>query len=145
MDQLGKTYDYFNHSTGSGLYWNSNLDAMFLTYYKIGSEEYIGSTNFWSYSPYEYDHDCIDQFLPEDTTGTSVHGVPSGSALYPNPNNGSFLIGSGSSQTIQILDIQGRLVDSVLLNSGKNQMVIDRPGIYLLKGEDRIERVVITN
>lgn len=144
MDQLGKTYDYYNHSSGSGLYWNSDLDARYLTYYKIGSEEYVGSTSIWSYIPYEYDHDCIDQFLPEDTTGTSIQELRSDVGLYPNPNNGSFLVESGISQTIHILDMQGRLVQSISLHSGKNQITIDQPGIYILRGEDWIERVVIT-
>jgi hypothetical protein len=144
MDQLGRTYDYYNHSTGSGLNWSSNVDARYLTYYKIGSEEYIGSTSLWSYNPYEYDHDCIDQFLPEDTTGTGIQDLETDIRLYPNPNEGSFIVESKTGQTIHILDMQGRQVDVRVLNSGKTQIQIDQPGLYLLKTEDWIERVVIT-
>jgi hypothetical protein len=144
MDQLGKSYDYYNHQTGSGLNLNQSSDTWRLTYYKIGSEEYIGSTSQWSYQPYEYDHDCINQFLPEDTTGTGIQGMETDIRLYPNPNEGSFIVDSETGQTIHILNMQGRLVDVQVLNSGKTQIQIDQPGLYLLKAEDWIERVVIT-
>lgn len=145
MDRLGKTYDYYNHSTGSGLDLNQNLDAWYLTYYKIGSEEFIGSTSSSStYIPYEYDHDCIDQFLPQDSSSTGILELPDRVSLYPNPSKGSFIFESEANQAIRIMDMQGREVQSVNLNSGKNEIVIDRPGIFLLRGEDWTERVVIT-
>jgi hypothetical protein len=56
--------------------------------------------------------------------------------VYPNPSNGKFFINTGNliNSTVQIIDIQGRIIyENILNNAGINQFDINEKGIFVVK------------
>lgn len=144
MNQLGQVYDYDEHSSGSGGGgFNQDLDIWRLMYYRIGSEEWIGSHSSFQYQPYSFDHTCVNSFVPVGNED-SLH-ESDGVVVYPNPSNGLLSIELGEAQTIEVYDLQGRLANTFSLGAGKNTVSINTPGLYVLRGKNWQQRLVITN
>jgi hypothetical protein len=73
--------------------------------------------------------------LFEATAGLGEH-VDASVAVYPNPTNGIVNISAGSSLTsLQLYDLQGRLLQTVLPNAANAvlDMTSRASGVYLLK------------
>jgi hypothetical protein len=65
--------------------------------------------------------------------------------LYPNPNNGTFYISSGSETELSIYDVNGRMISELKLeaqNSLKTSFTLNE-GIYFVKGEGVMKKLVV--
>lgn len=142
MHRLGKIYDYYESQSGSGVYLDQEIDYWKLMYYRIGAEEFADLV--WNV-PYEYHFDCIQQYIPEDTTTVTIAEIHDGLSIYPNPSSGVITIESKRAQPVQLIDIHGRSVNTFNLSSGNNRVAIEQRGLFLLRGENWTHRVVITN
>lgn len=75
----------------------------------------------------------------EETIGSKV-------SIYPNPNHGQFTIDSNVQQPFALFDLQGREVERGILQSGKNQLILDQveAGMYQVRiGRSITESVII--
>ena len=70
--------------------------------------------------------------------------------LYPNPNNGTFLINSNVSGMLSVFDLQGRMVHSQKINNGLSTGEIANvsSGTYIVKlnsenGESLTDKLII--
>jgi hypothetical protein len=87
------------------------------------------------------------QVLVSPCTGISEFQKPILLSVYPNPNNGEFIIQTEVDMQIDILDQMGRLVKIIEAKTGKNTYVFDNltEGLYLLKGRanENMYKVII--
>ena len=62
----------------------------------------------------------------------------SGLLVYPNPNNGEFIIETSKEITISILNVVGQVVKEVQMEQGKNQIELrnEAKGIYFIRMND---------
>ncbi len=69
----------------------------------------------------------------------------SGLKVYPNPNEGNFVINSKNAQTIQIYNINGQLCNAFDVEVGNNYIDIRNfgKGIYLLKSSSGVEKLLV--
>jgi len=86
---------------------------------------------------------------PVPTTASSLHGLSSGIAIYPNPVNDQLFIDRSKMQSqidghFELRDITGKIVASGLLNQGVNTVNTSAlsSGLYLLQITDGNERTV---
>ncbi len=53
--------------------------------------------------------------------------------IYPNPSKGEFYINVEENYNLQILDLTGGLIKTQVLDKKNNTVVINKPGVYLLR------------
>ncbi|MBP6731180.1 MAG: T9SS type A sorting domain-containing protein [Chitinophagales bacterium] len=95
---------------------------------------------------------CSDTSAIQYLLVTGIAGIVSdfGIRLYPNPNNGTFVIEALNANTseIQITDIQGKVVADKLIVVGKKQLIFAdiESGVYLLhvKQNDGVNTIRFT-
>lgn len=77
----------------------------------------------------------IQDLVNSIPTGVIDDVLENGITLYPNPSNGVFDVRSDTKiKTIQFYDVDGRLVDSMLVNAFNPQVSVNIPtGIYIVR------------
>ncbi len=53
--------------------------------------------------------------------------------VYPNPSSGHFFVDVPNNGQLQIMNLSGQLIGNKRLNQGKNEININKPGLYLLR------------
>lgn len=104
--------------------------------------------------------DSVTHIVCADTIGTKGKIMSSGTyeednsvKIYPNPNKGTFSIyldGFNTKSNVQILDVQGRLINTHILQKGENTLTEKVPtGTYLLlinvDGKMSAQKIQINN
>ncbi|PID87781.1 MAG: hypothetical protein CSB06_03880, partial [Bacteroidia bacterium] len=54
-------------------------------------------------------------------------------SIYPNPSSGHFFVDVPNAGNLQVMSLSGKLVETKKLQEGKNEVNINKPGVYLLK------------
>lgn len=93
---------------------------------------------------------CVDttDCVAMNSVGLSENQLTDNVSIYPNPNTGSFTIVSPENATIEISDINGRIIERLESISTKSEIELNEDsGIYLVKitknGNSILKRVTI--
>ena len=109
----------------------------------------IGGNHTWYHSEDQYDIGYLKEIHKFFTTGGASVGLvePEQQALrfWPNPTNGKCYIEMASDSRIEIIDIQGRVLESIPLGKGVNQLDFSQfpNGLYFIKSTDGTARKVL--
>lgn len=112
----------------------------------------IGGDHSWYHNNSQYDisyFDEIIQFFKGNGTTTNVddHQDIGSLKLYPNPTSGQCHIEVSESTSVEIIDLQGRIVAKQHLDQGSNLLDLSHltPGMYLLKtGNATKQKLLLT-
>lgn len=110
----------------------------------------IGGDHSWYHNNSQYDisyFDEIIQFFKGNGTTTNVddHQDIGSLKLYPNPTSGQCHIEVSESTSVEIIDLQGRIVAKQHLDQGSNLLDLSHltPGMYLLKTENATKQKLL--
>ncbi len=113
----------------------------------------IGGTHTWYQGESQYDVSYVEEivkFFKGNGSITSLTDQPSlkGLRVYPNPTTGLFSVEMGESASVEVIDLQGRMVFRQFLNQGANTIDLGPlpEGMYFLKtGNGDVVKILKTN
>ncbi|MDF2453193.1 MAG: hypothetical protein K0S26_2697 [Bacteroidota bacterium] len=126
----------------AGLIYNKTYKWTVETQYYNGSSYVFGPassntcTMTWgSASSFLFDGTEENSSLSRLSSMSTIDGEPMPAIIYPNPNNGQFIVDLSSDRELEISNILGERVINQFLSKGQNQInIIDQPaGIYFVK------------
>ncbi len=85
------------------------------------------------------------------TTGIKTNNSNANVSVWPNPNNGNFMIDLPATANVEVIDALGRIVYAKQLNAGKQNIILnnEKTGVYFLKinidGKQLIRKIVVDN
>lgn len=72
------------------------------------------------------------------TTGINSHDVETNVSVYPNPNNGQFVVNTPIDGTVKIYNVSGQIVAQETVYSGSNNVnIVNIPGCYFVTVETK--------
>lgn len=95
--------------------------------------------------------DWIDRNLPGDcdrNTLTNTDNTTKYYGVWPNPSSGTIFIQSPSNAIVRLINLQGKLIEQLVLSTGLNQIKLNSSldGIYFLEFPDgRMEKIILNN
>ena len=133
-------------------------DGLLFVRYKYEGEaelqhiKVIGGNHSWYHSEAQYDIGYmteIHKFFVGEGGGNVGLAEPEQSTLklWPNPTSGQTVVNAKKAMTMEVFDMQGRMVAKVQLNEGANPVDLSHlpSGLYYLKGENGIlGKVMVT-
>lgn len=64
--------------------------------------------------------------------------------VYPNPNNGSFVVDCSSQSEMRVYSVDGKLIQTLQLQIGKNDIQLDlAPGMYYLQNDFMVKTLIV--
>jgi hypothetical protein len=110
-----------------------------------------GGTNTWEWGVNDQDGNWIDgnfQFtVPDETpqtllyTTVGVKEVSEGISVYPNPANGIFSVKVDRSMKMEVIDLNGKLIQSGIV-TGTSTVSLKQAGIYFLKFSNNEQNII---
>ncbi len=65
--------------------------------------------------------------------------------VYPNPNNGSFIISSSATQQASVINSLGQVIKTIDLSSGETKVSGLAAGIYIIQANNQRIKIVVSN
>lgn len=93
-------------------------------------------TQMGNYAVIVTQNGCSDtsQCVTVDWTGIAGQSTPPSLSLFPNPSNGQIVFETNVDDTFQILDLNGKVLQTLSLSAGRNEVQLDlENGIYFLR------------
>lgn len=111
----------------------------------------VGGNHTWYHSADQYDIGYMDEiyeFFKGNNDGNTHVGstYENGSHIWPNPTRGLLQINTESASTVEVIDLQGRILKRENLQQGVNHVDIGdlADGLYFVRmGECNVEKVLL--
>lgn len=71
------------------------------------------------------------------------NGPSTGSGTFAFNSNGNWIISNEGEATLQVIDINGRILSSESINGSVSKVIDVAPGVYILKLNDKVQKIVI--
>ena len=71
------------------------------------------------------------------------NGPSTGSGTFAFNSNGNWIISNEGEATLQVIDINGRILSSESISGSVSKAIDVAPGVYILKLNNKVQKIVI--